>query len=122
MYSTIEDGQRRKICNARNGHHGKRGGFSVALSDTLSVACSNTLSLFSGIFQHMFTFLVDVHWKCPMDFQRHSPMEFHSCDFWCVTFCPEPSSDGRMTYSQFSSAKPSEYTASLRSRTIERWI
>ena len=27
--------------------------------------------------------------NCPMDFNWDFPMDFHFCDFWCVTFCPE---------------------------------
>ena len=50
---------------------------------------SNGMSLFSGMFQRIVTCSVDVYWDCPMDFQRHFPMDFNFVDFWCVIFCPD---------------------------------
>ena len=41
----------------------------------LSLAFSNGISLFSGIFQRIVTFIIYCHWNCPVDFQRHLPME-----------------------------------------------
>ena len=69
------------IMHTGNRHLGNHRGFSVALSNRCLVACSNGISLVSGISQRIVTFPVDVHWKCPMDVQWHRPIQFHFCEF-----------------------------------------
>ena len=57
------------MLHTRNQHLRNHRGISVACSNECSVAFSNGISLFSGIFQRFVTCPVDFHWSCPMDFQ-----------------------------------------------------
>ena len=72
------------ILHTRNQHIRNHRRFPVTFSNGCSVAFSNGISLVSGMFQRIVTFPVDFHWNCPMDCQRHFPLTFHVCDFWCV--------------------------------------
>ena len=79
---------RGKRLHARNQHLRNHRGVSVAFPNRCSVSFSNIISLVSGIVQKIVTFQVDFHWDFPMDVQRHFPMDFKLCDFWCVIFAP----------------------------------
>ena len=56
------------ILHNRNRHLRSDRGLSVACSHGCPVAFSNTISMFSGIFQRIATCPVDCYWNCPMDF------------------------------------------------------
>ena len=79
---------RGKPLHTRNQHLRNHHDISVAFSNGLSVAFSNLILLFSGIFQRSATFPVDFHCNCHIDFPWHFPIEFHFCDIWRVIFCP----------------------------------
>ena len=87
---------RGKILHTRNRHFRNHRGFSV-------VFC-NGFSLFSGSFQRIVTFPMDVHWIFPMDFQWNFPMEFHFGDFWRVIFCHGTPSQPSSTEDRAASA------------------
>ena len=74
---------RGKILHARNQHLRYHRGFSVAFPNECSVACSNIVSLVSGISERIVTRPVDVYWNSLMDVQWHFRMEFHFCELWC---------------------------------------
>ena len=83
-----------KILHTRNQDLRNHREFSVAFSNGLSVSFSNINSLSSCMFQRIVTCPVDFHWNCPMDCQWHFPMDVHSCDVWCVIFCPDCQAEG----------------------------
>ena len=66
--------RRGKRLHIRNQHLRNHRGFSAAFSNGLSVACSNIITLFNGIYQMIVTCSVDVYWKSPMAFQWQIPI------------------------------------------------
>ena len=80
---------RGKLVHTRNQHLSNHCGVPVAFSNGCSVVFSNKMSLAGGMFQRIVTCPVDLYWICPMDVQRHFPLESHFCDFRRVILCPE---------------------------------
>ena len=112
---TREFDSKDKILYTRNQDLRNHCGFSVAFASGCSVAFSNGISIVSGSFQRIVTFPVDLHWNYyPLDFQWHSPMEFHSCDFWCVICCPDIQSRAAPTRHDFHGGIRSAALRSIR--------